>query len=210
MPQHILLFLLAALTINILPGPDMLYVISQSMGHGKRFGIAAALGIGSGCFVHIFAVTVGLAALLLKSALTFTIIKYLGACYLLYLGIISLRKKESILKDDRNMIKRVSSWRKSYLQGFVTNVLNPKVALFFLAFLPQFVIPSSHHSIGFQVFILGLIFNCSGTIVNILVACFFNVEKKWISSNPLVLKIQPKLTGLILIGLGLRIAVLEK
>src|ERR1700722_5971056 len=102
MLQHFPVFLLAVLTINILPGPDMLYIMTQSMRHGKRLGIAAALGTSSGCFVHIFAVSIGVAALLFKSALAFTIVKYLGACYLLYLGITELIKRQSISANNSN------------------------------------------------------------------------------------------------------------
>lgn len=209
MSQHLSLFLLAALTINILPGPDMLYIMTQSMRHGKRLGVAAALGIGSGCFVHIFAVSVGLAALLFKSALVFTIIKYLGACYLFYLGITTLISRPSISINNSDATIYVS-WKKIYLQGFITNILNPKVALFFAAFLPQFIVPYSHYSIAAQVLLLGLIFNCSGTIINLIVAYFFGSAKKWISSHPIAMKIQQKITGFILIGLGTRLVVLEK
>jgi len=209
MTHSLLLYLIAVLTINLLPGPDMLYIMSQSISHGKRLGLAAALGIASGCFVHIFAVSIGLSSLLFKSSLAFTSIKYLGACYLLYLGITSLIKKQPSSFNTINS-QSVASWTKTYCQGFLINVLNPKVALFFLAFLPQFVDPVSHHSIGFQMLILGLIFNTSGTIVNTLVAYFFGSIKHWIANNPLVLKIQQKITGAILIGLGLRLASFER
>jgi threonine/homoserine/homoserine lactone efflux protein len=97
MTDNLLLYMLAVLTVNLFPGPDMLYIISQSISHGKRFGLAAALGIGAGCFVHIFAVTIGLSAILFESSVAFTMIKYVGAGYLLYLGITSLLKKESPL-----------------------------------------------------------------------------------------------------------------
>ena len=209
MTHSFLLYLLAVLTINLLPGPDMLYIMSQSMCHGKRMGLAAAIGIGSGCFIHIFAVSIGLSSLLFKSSLAFSIIKYLGVCYLLYLGITSLIKKQPISLDQSNL-QNVASWKKAYWQGFITNVLNPKVALFFLAFLPQFVDSSSHHSIGFQMLMLGLIFNTSGTIVNVLVAYFFGSIKNWLARHPVALKIQQKMTGAILIGLGLRLAAFEK
>lgn len=209
MSQHLLLYLLAALTINLLPGPDMLYIMSQSASHGKRLGIAAALGIGTGCFIHIFAVSIGLSALLFKSALAFSIIKYLGACYLLYLGISSLLKKSAI-DFNKNKLPSVTSWKKVYSQGFIINVLNPKVALFFLAFLPQFVAPASNLPIGLQMLILGLIFNCSGTTVNLLVAYFFGTAKNWLADRPLALKIQQKITGFVLIGLGLRLAMIGK
>lgn len=209
MTHNLLIYMIAVLTVNLFPGPDMIYIISQSIGKGKRFGFSAALGIGSGCFVHILAVTLGLSALIFKSSLAFMIIKYLGAGYLLYIGLSSLLKKQPALLNKTNT-PQVASWEKSFMRGFLTNVLNPKVALFFLAFLPQFVEPVSSYSIGVQMLILGLIFNFSGTTVNILVAVFFGAIKNWLSNHPTVLKLQEKITGLILIGLGLRLATFER
>jgi threonine/homoserine/homoserine lactone efflux protein len=201
--------MIAVLTVNLFPGPDMIYIISQSVNKGKRFGFAAALGVGAGCFVHILAVTLGLSSLIFESSLAFTIIKYLGAAYLLYIGLSSLLKKQSTLM---NQIRspHTANLKKSFMQGFLTNALNPKVALFFLAFLPQLVDPTSNHSIGLQMLILGLIFNLSGTTVNTLVAVFFGAIKNWLAKHPSVLKLQEKITGLILIGLGLRLAAFER
>ncbi len=212
MTHHFLIYLLSVVAMNFLPGPDMLYTINQSIQHGKKQGLAAALGIGSGCFVHIFAVSAGLSALIFRSALAFSIIKYVGVGYLLYLGLTSLTKKHSTLLDTEQKAKAVGkiSWRKIYFQGFFINVMNPKVALFFLAFLPQFVVLPSRYSVGMQMLILGLIFNCSGTIVNTLVACFFGSLKQWLARHPLALVIQQKITGIILIGFGLRLAALQK
>ncbi|MHB1949490.1 MAG: LysE family translocator [Gammaproteobacteria bacterium] len=207
--DHFYIYMLAVLTVNLFPGPDMMYIISQSINKGKRFGFYAALGIGVGCFIHIFAVTLGLSSLIFKSSLAFKIIKYLGAAYLLYIGFSSLFRKQSLLLNQANVLHS-TSWKKSFMQGFLSNVLNPKVALFFLAFLPQFIDPSSSNSIGLQMLILGLIFNLSGTTVNIMVALFFGAIKNWLSNHPTILKLQEKITGLILIGLGVRLATLEK
>src|SRR5690242_6901320 len=126
MTHHLLLYVLAVLTINLLPGPDMVYVISQSISHGRRFGLSAALGIGAGCFVHIFAVTVGLSSLIFKSSQAFTIIKYMGASYLIYIGVSSLIKKQSLLVHQTYQSNGRSA-KKAFMQGFLTNVLNPKV-----------------------------------------------------------------------------------
>lgn len=132
----------------------------------------------------------------------------MGACYLFYLGITTFLSKPSIsINSDAT---KYVSWKKIYLQGLITNALNPKVALFFLAFLPQFIVPSSDYSIAAQVLLLGLIFNCSGTIINLVVAYFFGSAKKWLSSHPMILQIQHKISGFILIGLGTRLVVLEK
>jgi|SRR5579885_1364167 threonine/homoserine/homoserine lactone efflux protein len=209
MIHHFLLYFIAVLTVALFPGPDMLYIVSQSLGHGKRLGVAAALGIGSGCFVHIFAVSIGLSSFIFQSTLAFSIVKYTGACYLLYLGVMSLSTRQSNILVNVNTT-HTASWRKAFLQGFITNVFNPKVALFFLAFLPQFVDPAASGSIGLQLLILGLLFNGVGTTVNMLVALFFGAAKQWLTNHPLLLKMQQKITGCILIGLGLRLAAFEK
>jgi threonine/homoserine/homoserine lactone efflux protein len=209
MLNHLLLYLLAVLTLSLFPGPDMLYIISQSLSHGKRFGLAAALGVGTGCFVHIFAVTIGLSSILLESSLAFTIIKYLGASYLFYIGVMSLLKKQAFLPDKTNTVV-IASWKKTFMQGLLTNVLNPKVALFFLAFLPQFVMPGLTQSMSVQLLILGLIFNLLGTTVNILIALSFGAIKHWLADHPIALTLQQKITGMILIGLSIRLAAFEK
>jgi len=204
MTHHIFLYLLAALSINLIPGSDMLYIISQSVSYDRQLGLAAVLGIATGCFVHIFAATIGLSALIFKSALAFSIIKYLGACYLLYLGISFILQKNDNLFDEK-AIHAGKSWRKIYYRGFITNALNPKVALFFLAFLPQFVVFSpSSYSPATQMLILGLIFNCSSTLVNSLVACFFGKAKEWLSHNAFMMKLQRKISGAILVGLSVK------
>lgn len=209
MTHNLLIYMVAVLTINLLPGPDMIYIISQSLGQGRRIGFSAALGIGAGCFVHIFAVTLGLSSLILESSQAFMIIKYLGAAYLFYVGLSSLLKKQSSFIKQAEA-SHIVSCGKSFMNGFLTNVLNPKVALFFIAFLPQFVDTASNYSVGLQVFILGLLFNFSGTTVNILVALFFGAIKNWLVHHPAVLKLQEKITGFILIGLGIRLAAFER
>lgn len=208
MTHNLFLYMTAVLTLNLCPGPDMLYVISQSLGKGKRFGLAAVLGIGAGCFIHILAVTLGLATLLVESPFAFMVIKYLGAGYLLYIGLSSLLKKQSTLLNHFQS-SSATSWWKTVKQGFITNALNPKVALFFLAFLPQFVDPTSSHSIGLQMLMLGLLFNLSASTVNTLVALFFGTIKNWLAHHPAFLTLQEKFTGLLLIGLGLRLAILK-
>jgi threonine/homoserine/homoserine lactone efflux protein len=193
--------------ISLSPGPDMLFIINNSLRYGKRFGIAATLGIGCGCFIHIFAISFGLSTLLINSKLAFTIIKYLGACYLLYLGITSiLAKQKNLIEDHKNIT--VPIWKKVFLQGFMTNVLNPKVALFFLAFLPQFVLPNTGYPLTVQFLILGFIFDVLGSTVNLCVTLFFGTAKKWLTRFPSVLHIQQKVFGLFLIGVGLRLATL--
>src|SRR6266516_5233376 len=163
--NSLLLFMAATIALNLTPGPDMLYVIARSIGQGRAAGIASALGITAGCFVHIFAVTFGLASLMMAVPTAYEIVKFAGATYLIYLGVRTLTTRQS--KKAETPIKE-ASLRTIFLQGVVTNVLNPKVALFFLAFLPQFV--SRGSNVASQIIFLGVLFNTSGTIVNVIVA----------------------------------------
>jgi len=166
------LFLMAGVLLNITPGPDMALIVARSTQHGTRAGIVAALGVGVGAFVHIAAAAVGISALLVASALAFTVLKWMGALYLTYLGIQMLRA--SFRGDARLETYQplpAHDLRQVFLQGVVTNALNPKVAVFFLAFLPQFVSPDAPAKV--VAFItLGLLFDAVGTASNIAVACF--------------------------------------
>ncbi len=139
--QDLLTFILAGLLLNITPGADTLYIVGRSTAQGVRAGVVAALGIGAGCIVHIVAAAIGLSAILAASSTAFTIVKYLGAAYLAYLGI-SMLRVQGKTQEVRSELPAVSL-AKVFWQGFLTNVLNPKVALFFLAFLPQFIAPDS-------------------------------------------------------------------
>ena len=132
------LFIVTAFVLYATPGVDMLFTVSRTLQHGWRTGIAAALGITAGCVVHTVAAALGLAALLAASAFAFTAIKWLGAAYLLWLAWGMLRASMRDVQP-ANMVAAPASWRQVFAQGFLTNVLNPKVALFFLALLPQFI-----------------------------------------------------------------------
>ena len=162
------LFVLSALLLNITPGPDTLYIVGRSTGQGWRAGAVAALGIGAGALVHICAAALGLSAILAASATAFGIVKYLGAAYLLYVGITLIRSAGETAAMSR-ADGREASLRRIFLQGFLTNVLNPKVALFFLAFLPQFV-SANAASKPLAFFFLGAIFDVNGTLWNLAVA----------------------------------------
>jgi threonine/homoserine/homoserine lactone efflux protein len=197
------LFALASLVLNITPGNDMLYVITRSTGQGIKAGIISSLGIMVGCMVHIIAAVVGLSAIIARSALAFNIIKYFGAAYLIYLGVRSLLSRKRSFEINADILKL--SYKKLFWQGVVTNVLNPKVALFFLAFLPQFVDMKSG-STQWQILFLGTWFDVSGTIVNILVALLFGKIGKWLTNSPKFVQWQERITGAILIGLGIKVA----
>ena len=157
--DHLPLFLLAGLLLNLTPGPDVLYIVTQSLRHGTRAGVVAALGICAGCFVHIAAAAVGVGALLAASATAFTVLKWLGAAYLLWMGARMLFSRASLSLGDSEPGQTTSvSMRAVQMQGFWTNVLNPKVALFFLAFLPQFISAAEEHK-TLAFLLLGLLFD---------------------------------------------------
>jgi threonine/homoserine/homoserine lactone efflux protein len=208
MIHHFWLFALAALLLNITPGNDMLYVASRSAGQGVRAGIISALGIMTGCLVHLAAAAAGLSALLASSAAAFSIIKYAGACYLVYLGLRAIlnRKPAGLVSAEKPV---AASDKNIFLQGVLTNVLNPKVALFFLAFLPQFIDVREKHATE-AIVLLGAWFDAGGTIVNILVAVLFGRIGGWMRRSPRWLKVQEKITGLVLIALGIKVAFISK
>jgi threonine/homoserine/homoserine lactone efflux protein len=205
--ENFWVFALTGLLLNLTPGNDMLYVIARSSGQGTKAGIISALGIGAGCIIHILAAVIGLSALIAQSATAFDIIKYIGAAYLVYLGVKSvLSKKHSAAINSK---LKILSYRKIFWQGFITNVLNPKVALFFLAFLPQFInIHKGNTSL--QILFLGTWFDLVGTLVNILVAVLFGKIGTWLSKSPGIIQWQERITGTILIALGIKVALSSK
>jgi threonine/homoserine/homoserine lactone efflux protein len=140
---HLLAFIAAGWLLNLTPGPDVLYVVTNSLRCGVRAGIVAGLGITAGCFVHIFAAAVGVGTLMATSAAAFTVLKYIGAAYLLYLGVRMVLSRPAPPADIEQAAAAGGerSLKAVFLGGFWTNVLNPKVALFFLAFVPQFIAP---------------------------------------------------------------------
>jgi|KBSSwiS6_1023812.scaffolds.fasta_scaffold05884_3 threonine/homoserine/homoserine lactone efflux protein len=198
-----LLFAFASLVLNITPGNDMIYVATRSTSQGVKAGIVSALGIAGGCIVHLLAAVIGLSALIAGSAIAFDIIKYAGAAYLIYLGIKAFVSRQNNFNVDSKPEK--SSLAKLFWQGVFTNVLNPKVALFFLAFLPQFIHPEKGNA-GLQILLLGLWFNFSGTIVNSMVAVLFGKLGNWFANKQGFIKWQNKITGLLLVALGIKVA----
>lgn len=198
-----LIFALASLVLNITPGNDMLYVATRSTSQGIKAGIVSALGIAGGCIVHLLAAVIGLSTIIASSAIAFDIIKYAGAAYLVYLGIRSILSRQNKFSITQNVEKK--SLSKLFWQGVLTNVLNPKVALFFLAFLPQFIHPEKGNA-SMQILLLGLWFNFSGTIVNCIVALLFWKLRNWLADKQAFIKWQNKITGLLLIGLGIKVA----
>ena len=165
------LFVAAGVLLNVTPGPDMLYIIGRSTTQGLRAGAAAALGIGAGCVVHAVAAALGLSAVLAASATAFTVLQYIGAAYLVYVGV-SLIRSARVPHDPAPVAALAPArLRTVFMQGFLTNLLNPKVALFFLAFLPQFI-DADAPSKPLALLFLGAVFNLNGTLWNLFVAWF--------------------------------------
>lgn len=200
------LFLLASWALNIAPGPDMLYVLARSANQGRRAGLVSALGIAGGTVIQTSLVALGLAGILAAVPLAYDIVKFVGAGYLIYLGIRALLSRQNSLTTPQ--VEQTALWRV-FAQGVVTNVLNPKVALFFLAFLPQFTSPA-YGSVPLQIITLGMLFNLSGTLVNIIVALLAGSLGGWLKRNPRASRILNWLTGGIFIGLGVRLAFLQR
>lgn len=198
------LFVVAALLLNITPGPDTLYILGRSASQGWRGGTIAALGIGAGLFVHTFAAAVGLSALLAASAMAFTILKWIGAAYLVYVGVSLMIARPAIQR--RTSALRVVNLRTVFLQGFLTNVLNPKVALFFLAFLPQFVDPGAPNK-ALTFLFLGFVFNFNGTLWNLFVAWWAaRVASSLNSSGHFALWLN-RTVGALFVYLGIRLVI---
>ncbi|MDB5957206.1 LysE family translocator [Ramlibacter sp.] len=169
--QHLLLFAAAGLLLNLTPGPDVLYIVSQALRAGARAGVVAGLGITAGCFVHVFAAAVGVGALLAASATAFAVLKWAGAGYLLWVGVRLIVARASTIRwaaadgAARSCKDQPRGLWQVFCGGFLTNVLNPKVAIFFLAFVPQFIAPQApHKALAFVA--LGTLFNINSVAVN--------------------------------------------
>ncbi|MBO6946686.1 MAG: LysE family translocator [Rhodospirillales bacterium] len=192
-------FIAASLALYISPGPDMIYVATRAMGQGKRAGALSALGISTGILVHMFAAAFGLAAVLKVFPAAFIVIKWAGIAYLVYLGIRSLtgHGDDEALKPATT--KR-DNWRL-YRQGFVCNILNPKIALFFLAFLPQFT-DAAHGNVTLQMLFYGGVFASGGLVWILGVAWVFGSAGNWVKRHPGAMRAQKWITGSSLLGLA--------
>jgi threonine/homoserine/homoserine lactone efflux protein len=205
-PNHtsLLIFVSTAALLLAIPGPAVLYIVGRSIGQGRNAGLVSALGIGVGTLVHTAAAAVGLSALLVSSATAFSVVKYLGAAYLVYLGIQRLRSKESLAAASDTSAPRVTLARV-FSQGIVVNVLNPKTALFFFAFLPQFIDPARGH-VATQILSLGILFAIMGTTSDSLWALFSGSVAGWLRGNQRWMRNERYVTGGILISLGVATA----
>ena len=197
-----ILFATATLALNLTPGPDMLYISARSIAQGRRAGVLSALGVAAGCFVHTLLVAFGLAGILARVPVAYDIVRYAGAAYLIYLGIRMLIAKPAA----RPLSPAIESGGRAFLQGVVTNVLNPKVALFFLAFLPQFADPA-RGALWWQFIVLGALFNLSGTLVNLTVALVASTTHRLASGGERAGRWLRRLSAAVFVGLGARLAI---
>ncbi len=197
-------FIITGLILNITPGADTMYILGRSISNGKKAGILSALGIATGSLVHTLLAALGLSVLLAESQMAFDMVKYAGAAYLIYLGIKALTNKSQAAfeLDTANADTKLG---KIYLSGILTNVLNPKIALFYLAFLPQFIDPAYPNPfISFVA--LGFAFTITGTIWCLLLAIFSAKLSAKISSNYRIKTYLDKITGGVFIFLGIKLA----
>lgn len=204
------LFLLTSLMVNITPGPDMLYTAARSLSQGAKAGVVSALGIFTGCLIHITAAVFGLSAVIANSAALFTALKTAGAVYLVYLGVVALlSRRTSPAPEGEWQTLETLSLRAIFAQGFMTNLLNPKVAIFFLSFLPQFVSADSPH-LRAQIAALGLWFDVQGLLLLCGVALLTGYFRDALRRSPRFWAWQGKITGGILLWLGIKMALLKR
>jgi threonine/homoserine/homoserine lactone efflux protein len=199
-PSRLALFVGAALLLLVVPGPSVLYIVTQSVSHGRRAGMVSVAGITTGTLIHIAAATVGLSALLASSALAFDVVKYLGAAYLIVVGIRRLLGLDRA-NGSGAAPRRGRSPGRLYRQGIVVNVLNPKTALFFLAFLPQFVDPSRGAAWA-QILLLGVLFACLGFVSDGTWALVAGTLGERLRRSARFPQIQRYVSGSVLVGLG--------
>jgi threonine/homoserine/homoserine lactone efflux protein len=201
-PSTLAVFVLAAVALLVTPGPAVLYIVARSVEQGRWAGLVSALGVHVGTLVHVAAAALGLSALLVSSALAFDIVKYLGALYLIYLGIRRLLTSDAAAAASAAAPR---SLRRLFAQGIVVNILNPKTALFFLAFLPQFADPS-RGQLGLQILGLGLIFVALGVVSDGLYAVLAGTAGGWLKQGGRFLRVERYVTGGVFVGLGLTAA----
>jgi RhtB (resistance to homoserine/threonine) family protein len=207
-PLYWLAFFSAAVALTVSPGPDILYVLSRTVAQGKKIGLASVAGVGAGALIHACAAAVGLSAILATSAAAFTVVKLLGAGYLIYLGIKALRSSGAMAQPIERTLPRVTAWQ-AFRQGVLIDVLNPKVAIFFMAFLPQFLRPQLGNE-GLQLAGLGVLVVVVGIVTD---TCFVLAAAKataFFRDSPRASVWLNRMLGTVLVALGLRLALVEQ
>ena len=200
-PATLGVFVVACVALLVVPGPAVLYIVARSIDQGRTAGLVSVLGVHLGSLVHIAAAAVGLSSLLVSSALAFNVVKYAGAGYLIFLGLRALLARE----EPQDVEVRAAPLRSLLTQGAVVNILNPKTALFFLAFLPQFVDPDGG-AVAFQIAFLGLVFVGLGLVSDSLYALLAGTAGNWFRASRGFLRVRRWVSGSVFIGLGLATA----
>jgi threonine/homoserine/homoserine lactone efflux protein len=200
---NIALFIMASLAVIVAPGPDNIYVLTRGVAQGREVALASAWGMCSGLLFHTTLAALGLSAILARSAVAFSVVKYAGAAYLMYLGVRALLSKEEFASSAEEALPaRLGSF---FLRGLTMNLLNPKVAVFFLAYLPQFASPGTG-GVALQLLALGLIFALLSVVIFSTIALFSGILGDRLSRNPRFASVLQWLTGCVLVGLGVRLA----
>jgi threonine/homoserine/homoserine lactone efflux protein len=195
-------FVAAALALLLVPGPAVLYIVARSIDQGRSAGLVSVLGVHLGSLVHVAAAAVGLSSLLVSSAIAFSVVKYAGAAYLIYLGVRALAAREQPVELQ---VRTAAPLGKLLRQGAVVNILNPKTALFFLAFLPQFVDPDAGY-VAAQLAFFGLVFVALGLVTDSLYALAAGTAGGWLRSSRFFVGARRWVSGTVFIGLGLATA----
>lgn len=200
-PTTLSVFALAGLALIVVPGPNVVFIVTRGIAGGRRAGVASAFGVELGTLAHVAAAAAGVSALVASSALAFAVVKYLGAAYLLYLGLRALLARDPGTTAAAQAPPPATSTARLVGEGALVNLLNPKVALFFLAFLPQFVDPARGGVAG-QVLVLGLVLAVLGLGLDLLYALGAGTVGRWISGRPAALRRQRRATGVVYLALG--------
>lgn len=203
-PRDLLLFITAAIVLLVIPGPAVLYIVARSVDQGRQAGLASCSGIATGGLVHVLAATFGLSALLVSSAMAYSVVRYAGAAYLIYLGIKKFREHPAVADGVKHI--QPASLHHVYAQGVLVQILNPKTAIFFLAFLPQFVNPA-RGSVALQFLALGIVFTVMGFTSDSLWALTAGSAAKWLQGNRTFLRHQQYVSGTVYISLGMATAI---
>ena len=202
-PNSLILFFTAALVLLVIPGPSLLYIVTRSVDLGRKAGMASAFGIATGTLIHVVAATAGLSALLVTSSTAYATVKYAGAAYLIYMGIKKLRKPTK--SDDNVTNVQPLSLRRIYAHGIIVQIMNPKTAIFFFAFFPQFVNPL-RGNVSMQFLVLGMLFSSLAFLSDSLWALATGSAAGWLRHNQAFLQHQRYISGSVYLGLGLTTA----
>ena len=202
--HDLFLFILSGFLLNLIPGPDLIFVLTRNISYGLKYGLIASLGVYCGTFVHVLAATFGLSTIIATSATAFTVIKYIGAFYLFYLAITLFYDTSKITKINKGFQLSSVTLKKTFIQAFLTNALNPKVAMFFLAFMPQFIHGSEENNV-IAFLILGNIFNLNSIILLFIFCIASHKIKTSFSTNSKIINIIKAFAAGLFTFFGLRL-----